>query len=297
MKKTIQTLSVIFAVLILFLKGDYVLNKFKYSFNYLDFLITDSKNRILKNPQTKKINIDRIIAHAGGEVEGFIYTNSLEALNSNYSHGMRYFELDLKETSDGVYVGVHDWGEWKSITEYKGAIPPTHKEFIKTKIHKKFTPLDINKINSWFNKNKNTFLVTDKVNEPNKFLNSLKISKDRVIMELFTWQAIIQAKNIGINVMASWEVFFGMSDLEIFNLIKDNEINYLAVPNSLIYTKQDLLKKIMPLAKIYSWGSYEKISNNFGNKTESFVLCNEYNYIYGVYMDICLNSNKIICYE
>lgn len=297
MKKIIITSGIIFSVVLIFFKGESIFMKFKYSFNYLNFLITEPKNRILKNPQTKKINIDRIIAHAGGEVEGFIYTNSLEALNSNYSHGIRYFELDLKETIDGVYVGVHDWDEWKFKTGYKGIIPPTHEEFMKTKIHKKFTPLDINKINLWFNKHKNALLVTDKVNKPKEFLASLEISKDRVIMELFTWESIIQAKNIGLNVMASWEVFSGMNDSEIFNSIKNYGINYLAVPNNLIYTKSDLLKKIMPLAKVYSWGSYEKIPNNFGNKTESFVLCNEYNFIYGVYMDICVNSNKIICYE
>lgn len=43
------------------------------------------------------------IAHAGGGVENYTYTNSLESLNSSYEQGFRFFELDLEEGKLGKY--------------------------------------------------------------------------------------------------------------------------------------------------------------------------------------------------
>ena len=39
--------------------------------------------------------------------------NILDSLNKNYSKGLKLFELDLKLTSDGFIVAVHDWENWK----------------------------------------------------------------------------------------------------------------------------------------------------------------------------------------
>ena len=38
---------------------------------------------------------DTFIAHAGGSIDNYVYTNSLESLQKNYNLGARYFELDL----------------------------------------------------------------------------------------------------------------------------------------------------------------------------------------------------------
>lgn len=278
--------------------SNFIYNKLIYSINYLTFLKNDLKNHIIDNSKIIKIKKDRIIAHAGGGIDGFTYTNSLEALNSNYNKGMRYFELDLRQTSDNIYVGVHDWKEWKLKTNFNGNIPPTHKEFIENKIHNKFTPLDLNAINNWFKNHESCVLFIDKINKPTEIFKQIEISKDKVIMELFSWESILEAKTLGINVMASWEVFFGVEDHEIYNKLKDNHIRYLAIPNQLVYTKSDLLEKISPFVKTYSWGSYRTNPNNIGNKTESYVLCEENKFIYGVFMDFSnLESDKIICNE
>lgn len=49
------------------------------------------------------------IAHAGGLINGRAYTNSLEALNHNYTRGFRFFELDISWTTDRKLVLIHDW--------------------------------------------------------------------------------------------------------------------------------------------------------------------------------------------
>jgi glycerophosphoryl diester phosphodiesterase len=53
----------------------------------------------------------RVIAHAGGAVRGVTYSNSLEAMDSSYALGVRWFEVDFNWTTDGELVCVHDWGD------------------------------------------------------------------------------------------------------------------------------------------------------------------------------------------
>jgi glycerophosphoryl diester phosphodiesterase len=49
------------------------------------------------------------IAHAGGAVDGMVYTNSLRALDESAESGFKFFEIDFVKTSDGFIVCGHDW--------------------------------------------------------------------------------------------------------------------------------------------------------------------------------------------
>ncbi len=59
-----------------------------------------------------RVDTNRFIAHAGGEIDGYKYTNTLEAVNTNYKKGFRLFELDIIKTADNIYVAAHDWKSW-----------------------------------------------------------------------------------------------------------------------------------------------------------------------------------------
>lgn len=52
------------------------------------------------------------IMHAGGEINGINYTNSYDALDTNYKKGNRIFEIDLNFTSDDHLVLVHGWTKY-----------------------------------------------------------------------------------------------------------------------------------------------------------------------------------------
>ncbi len=56
------------------------------------FAVSCSKNA-LTEPNVNPL-IEIFIAHAGGAIDGYTYTNSLEALNSSYAAGCRLFEKD-----------------------------------------------------------------------------------------------------------------------------------------------------------------------------------------------------------
>lgn len=50
-----------------------------------------------------------IIVHAGGEIDGETYTNSVEAFQSNWAKGNTVFEFDFAYSSEGELIGIHNW--------------------------------------------------------------------------------------------------------------------------------------------------------------------------------------------
>jgi len=134
-----------------------------------------------KNENDKKNFYDYyVIAHAGGGIDGHIYTDSLEAINESYINGARLFDIDLRFSSDSEIVLRHDWTgidleqpefdylyhveQWSS--EYhQEQMPrkylPTAKEFKSTKIFSTYTPLSFRDVVKWLKKHKDAYMVLD----------------------------------------------------------------------------------------------------------------------------------------
>ena len=53
------------------------------------------------------VPVPKFIAHAGGGIGNLSYTNSRDALDTNYRHGHRFFELDLDWTKDDKLVLIN----------------------------------------------------------------------------------------------------------------------------------------------------------------------------------------------
>lgn len=226
----------------------------------------------------------RFIAHAGGRIYGLNYTNSLEALDNSYKKGIRLFELDIIKTKDNYFVAAHDWEFWKKNVSYpdKDNTPVSHSEFMKYKINN-LTPLDMDGINNWFKDHEDAILVTDKVNLPGQFSNQF-IDKQRLIMELFTIDAIYEAVDAGIlSAMPTSALWKKLIEKDTFgnyiHLAILNKIEHIASSRDFNF---DEINEINNHGKkIYAFG----ISTiEFENKEEWF-LCNEMWRFYGLYVD------------
>ena len=134
----------------------------------------------------KKQDIE-LIAHAGGEIEGHIYTNSLEAIKQSIERGYKYIEIDLALTADSVLVAVHDWEEFNRITgnPHKKDTIPSLEEFQQRIIHGKYTPLTAEQINQIFIDNETLYLVTDKISNPEILEQNFPNLKQRMVVEAF----------------------------------------------------------------------------------------------------------------
>ncbi len=236
--------------------------------------------------------VDRFIAHGAGEIKGLTYTNSLEALNLSYSKGCKLFELDIIETSDNKLVAAHDWKFYKTITNYAGVVddtPLTEEEFLSLKIYGEFTPVNMAVINEWFAAHEDAILVTDKINDPAGLRQKGFLFKDRVIMELFSWEAVDAAIKEGIKPMPSENLVFQTPGIK--EKLSGLNIGYIAISRRYIANNKDFLKKL----KKKNVKTYVYHVNFEQDKDEKYVLENEIEYVYGMYadnLDLILNNTS-----
>lgn len=200
--------------------------------------------------QFNKNSID-IIAHAGGQIDGHIYTNSLEALNNSYNEGAKIFELDIRETKDGYYVGTHDWKTWAQQTGYSGELPPNLEEFKRYKILNKYTAMSFEDINNWFLSHPDVVFITDKVDKPLKMVN-LFYDKSKIKMELFSKKSMRMGGGIFDGAMANYyslmsdnknstcKIWFYFND----RVFKKNNLKYVVAGKPFSYEDKFKLKLI-----------------------------------------------------
>lgn len=103
------------------------------------------------------------IAHAGGQIEGATYTNSLEALDANYAEGFRAFEIDFSWTSDQQLVCLHDWEEsFERSFGLPATVPVTRQVFEQlVNEHSPFTKCTLASFMDWFSDHPDAVLITD----------------------------------------------------------------------------------------------------------------------------------------
>lgn len=222
----------------------------------------------------------RFIAHAGGKIDDKTYTNSLEALNFSYDKGFRLFELDIIRTKDNYFVAAYDWEHWAKITDWQGEFPVTKKQFLSRKIFDKYTALDMDAINKWFDEHKDAILVTDKVNNPVEF-SELFIDRNRLIMELFDDNAVKEGLKAKIlSAMPSQSVVDGLSISDIKKLADDGVRN-VAISRRFIKNNKAMLKEFKNNnIKVFAY----HINFDVGFD-EDYVTKYEMDYIYGIYSD------------
>jgi len=113
---------------------------------------------------SSKINAQPLmIAHAGGGIDGKMYTNSIEALNSNYAKGFRYFEIDFSWTSDHHLVCLHDWGKrFKLNFGYKTKQPLSLRKFQELLNRQdKSHPCTLETLSAWVIAHPESTIITD----------------------------------------------------------------------------------------------------------------------------------------
>jgi glycerophosphoryl diester phosphodiesterase len=144
-----------------------------------------------------------LIAHAGGAIHNQTYTNSLEALNSNYEKGFRFFEIDFSWTSDGELVAIHDWDVSFQDMFYLEEIftIPTRDQFLALKGRTGLTQLSFENVLRWAHDKQDVFIVTD-IKESNiealiKATNDFSDSLLYFIPQVYSYEEYEQASVLG----------------------------------------------------------------------------------------------------
>jgi hypothetical protein len=239
-------------------------------------------NGLRTDQQIQKDGKDRtkFIAHGGGVINGQPYTNSLEALNLSYEKGFRLFELDIIKTSDGKFIAFHDWEAWARRCNFNGNIPVSSQEFLQHKIDGQYTPLDMEAINKWFKDHKDAILVTDKVNTPREFASQF-VDKDRLMMELFSLDAVVEGIAVGIRSAMPSENVISQIPGDKIQFLKDLKIKNICISRRWIEHNTDFLLKL----KENHINAYAFHVNFDRGKDETYMLLHEMDYVYGIYAD------------
>lgn len=137
-----------------------------------------------------------LIAHAGGAIDGKIYTNSREAIEGSIKAGRKYIEIDLIETSDGEYIAGHDWERINEMTGRQGDKPLSKQEFLSSKLYGKYTPMSIQDIAELFEKYPDWVMVVDKIRDLD-YLHKYLPYYDRMIVQVFALHNYFKALQLG----------------------------------------------------------------------------------------------------
>jgi hypothetical protein len=166
------------------------------------------------------------------------------------------------------------------MTGYRGELPPSHDVFVQHKLFGKYLPLDMDRINSWFAAHPDAILVTDKINEPGEF-SAVFVDKSRLMMELFSMDALMEGLQTGIrSAMASWNVLDAIEGDKVTPL-KEIGVTDVTVSHRILKDNLPLLINL----KNNGIRVYVFHVNDKDGIDESYVFCNDMDYVYGMYAD------------
>lgn len=195
-----------------------------------------------KNPKPPAL-----IAHAGGGIKGFSYTNSLEALNQSFANGFSFFEIDFEKTADNQIVLLHDWDY--SITHFFHASSSiyTFAEFKKLQLQNgQLTQLSLSELVTWLENHPNTYIITDFKRSPVTMLK--KISRlypelrSRLIPQIYLFSQYKQIQALGFKNIIMTLYASHYNDQEVVRFAKINPLWAVAMTSE--RAKSQLPKKL-----------------------------------------------------
>lgn len=172
------------------------------------------------------------IAHAGGQIDGYNYTNCMEAVQHSLSHNITHIELDLVLTSDSQLVAAHDWNHYNDITGHEGdSLIPSYEEFKSRKMYGRYTPITWEDIDTLMNNHPYLYLVTDKISSPKIINQYFGTYRERVLVECFNMEDYIELERLGYFCMLSSPPPTKVEVLEYKNNKLPDINKYPIVPN------------------------------------------------------------------
>lgn len=258
-------LLVVFMISILFISGFLYIN---LEYKYFDF----------------EKNMPQYIAHAGGQINGIFYSNSLNALESNYQKGYRFFELDFNWTKDNKLVLIHDWDEtFNELFEVK-PIKVTYVEFMNLTMVNSLIQLDVNSLIDWLSEHNDVMIITD-VKENN--IEALRILKSKItseknffIPQVYSFSEYEKAKSMGYENIIITLYRSVYTDDEIISFVNRNKVWAITIP---------MMKAFTFLPRNLSKNGIPVYAHTINNPLLYKIL--QYNCVLGIYTD------TLICNE
>ncbi len=177
-----------------------------------------------------------VIAHAGGAVRRQTYSNSLEALDFNYSRGCRFFELDLEWTSDGELVLLHDWNANASriFGNDFGGSWHDREAFLAARRLDGLTSLDLEVLVSWLEEHPDAVVVTDvkwdNIKALKKMRSTVPGAEQRLVPQIYQFDQYPRVRELGFREIILTLYDITATDAEVVDFARTVELSAIAMP-------------------------------------------------------------------
>lgn len=141
-----------------------------------------------------------LIAHAGGAIDGHIYTNSKEAVLNSIRNGSKYIELDFSLTSDSELVCVHRWENVYADSCHRPQYPMSKKDFTDLRLYGKYTTLTAEDVATLMD-SLSFILVTDNITNPELLDRYFARHRHRMMVECWFAEEYENLKSAGYTPM------------------------------------------------------------------------------------------------
>lgn len=190
-------------------------------------------------------------AHAGGMVDGAVYTNSLAALDASYERGFRFFEIDFVQTAEGHDVCGHDWDRF-------GAQPADLAAFLAERKSKTYPPCTLDELRTWFAQRPDSRLVSDAKTDPLRVnLLLYRMFGQRLIAQAYDYEQACVYAEAGISHIILMTYRLPFSARQLWSGLKTSclsnvELSAVAMPADRVVFGQALLVKALMRVPVYA---------------------------------------------
>ncbi len=209
----------------------------------------------LKNLEKKQeIVPEKFIAHAGGRIGEYDYTNAKEALDQSYNNGYKFIEVDFEYTTDDEVVLLHSWDGF--VTKFFGGEPKKYslEEFKSFEMINDWTQMTLNDLALWMMEHPETHIVTDTKEKNIELLTKIgeeypKI-QERIIPQIYTMDEYVRAKYLGYKDIIFTLYRSQYTDEEIVDFAKHHKLLAITMPTNRAKTK---LPKELNAIDVYTY--------------------------------------------
>lgn len=221
-----------------------------------------------------------LIAHAGGHIYGYRYTNSLEAIESSYNNGFKLIELDFEWTLDDEIVLIHDWDSMVKRMLMTEPRVLTLEEFKNEKSFQDLTLMDLEDLANYLEVKKDLYIVTDVKSRNLEFLETIAANyggiKLQIIPQVYSFDEYEKAKELGFENIILTLYRSTYSNEEIIEFVKDNPLFAITMNLDKGYSELPLrLKELDVISYVHTVNDlyiFEELSENgvYGIYTDYF---------------------------
>ena len=166
---------------------------------------TNSLMNLIKAPE--KVEADKSIMLGGGELDGLVRSNVLDAFEHNYKKGKRIFEVDLAKTTDANYVGLEDWNGIirRFFVKKDGTMPEvkrlSYKEFMDLVPQRERKAIDLDVLKEFIEEKKDAEVFVQTKDDTKELLRYIKENykklRNRLTVEVASLDEYDLAKELG----------------------------------------------------------------------------------------------------